>query len=73
MVAEGNALQLAEIQAKCARMESQLQLARAGVQELEADMSDTDSTTGEGFTLKVKRRRKRLGEIGNAIAGSANP
>ena len=73
MVAEGNALQLAELQAKCARMESQLELARTGVQELEADMSDTDSTTGEGFTLKVKRRRKRLGEIGNAIAGSANP
>ena len=72
-VADGNALQLAELQAKCATMESQLQLARAGVQELEADMSDTESTSGDGFKLKVKRRRKRLGEIGSAIAGSANP
>ena len=73
MVAEGNALQLAELQAKCARMESQLQQARAGVQELEADMSDTESTAEEGFRLKVKRRRKRLGEIGNVIADIANP
>ena len=77
MVAEGNALQLAELQAKCARMESQLQQARAGVQELEADMSDTESTAtaleDEGFRLKIKRRRKRLGEIGNVIANIANP
>ena len=77
MVAEGNALQLAALQAKCARMESQLQQARAGVQELEADMSDIESTAtaleDEGFRLKVKRRRKRLGEIGNVIANIANP
>jgi hypothetical protein len=77
MVAEGNALQFAALQAKCARMESQLQQARVGVQELEADMSDTEPTAtahdDEGFQLKVKRRRKRLGEIGNVIANFTSP
>ena len=77
MVAEGNALQYAALQTKCARMESQLQQARVGVQELEADMSDTESTAtaleDEGFRLKSKRRRKRLGEISNVIANLANP
>ena len=75
MVAEGNALQYAALQAKCAKMEAQLHQVRTGFQELEADMvSDTESTAtaaeneGEGYRLKTKRRRKRFGEIGNVIA-----
>ena len=76
MVAEGNAIQFAALQAKCAKMEAQLQQVRTGYQELEADMaSDTESTAtaleDEGFRIKTKRRRKRLGEFGNVIANFA--
>ena len=67
MVAEGNAMQFAALQAKCANYEAQLLQARTDIQALHDDMgSDAESTATavdtEGFQLSTKRRRKRLGD-----------